>query len=59
MSAPQLMTPDQFLTHWQGHRRLTRRVLEAFPEEQLWSFSVGGMRPFGALVLEMLMICLL
>ncbi len=56
MSAPQLMTPDQFLAHWQGHRRLTRRVLEAFPEEQLWSFSVGGMRPFGALVLEMLMI---
>ena len=56
MSAPQLMTPDQFLAHWQGHRRLTRRVLEAFPEEQLWSFSVGCMRPFGALVLEMLMI---
>jgi len=56
MSAPQLITPDQFLEHWQGHRRLTRRVIEAFPEEQLWSFSVGGMRPFGALVLEMLMI---
>ncbi|MBL0178767.1 MAG: damage-inducible protein DinB [Gemmatimonadetes bacterium] len=56
MSEPHVISPDQLLEHWQGHRRLTRRVLEAFPEEQLWSFSVGGMRPFGALVMEMLMI---
>ncbi|HSJ12867.1 MAG TPA: DinB family protein [Longimicrobiales bacterium] len=40
--------------HWQGHRRLTRRVIEAFPEEQLTSFSLGGMRPFGEIVLELL-----
>lgn len=56
MSAPQVITPEQFLAHWQGHRRLTRRLIEAFPEDQLWSFSIGGMRPFGALVTEMLMI---
>jgi uncharacterized damage-inducible protein DinB len=42
------------LEHWQGHRRLTRRVIEAFPEDRLFSFSVGSMRPFGALALEML-----
>jgi len=42
------------LEHWQGHRRLTRRVIEAFPEEQLFSFSVGSMRPFGALAMEMI-----
>jgi uncharacterized damage-inducible protein DinB len=42
------------LTHWQGHRRLTRRVIDAFPEDQLFTFSVGGMRPFGALAMEML-----
>jgi uncharacterized damage-inducible protein DinB len=42
------------LAHWQGHRRLTRRVIEAFPEEQLFSFSIGSMRPFGAMALEML-----
>jgi uncharacterized damage-inducible protein DinB len=48
------VTPDGFLKHWQGHRRLTRRVIEAFPEDQLFTFSIGGMRPFGALTLEML-----
>ncbi|MCC6432993.1 MAG: DinB family protein [Gemmatimonadaceae bacterium] len=49
-----VITPTQFLAHWQGHRRLTRRVIEAFPADQLFSFSVGGMRTFGALANEML-----
>jgi uncharacterized damage-inducible protein DinB len=48
------VTTDAVLDHWQGHRRLTRRVIEAFPEDQLFTFSVGSMRPFGALALEML-----
>ena len=48
------ITPDALLEHWQGHRRLTRRVLDTFPEDQLFTFSVGGMRPFGALALEMI-----
>ena len=34
------------LEHWQGHRRLTRRVIEAFPEDKLFSYSFGGMRPY-------------
>ena len=42
------------LAHWQGHRGLTRRVIEAFPEDQLFTFSLGGMRPFGLLAQEML-----
>ena len=54
MSAPQVITPEQFLAHWQGHRRLTRRLIEAFPEDQLWSFSIGGMRSFGVLVRELI-----
>ena len=45
---------DALLAHWQGHRRLTRRVIETFPEDKLFTFSLGGMRPFGALALEML-----
>ena len=45
---------DGLLAHWQGHRRLTRRVIEAFPDDRLFAFSVGGMRPFGALAMEML-----
>ena len=48
------MTPDALLSHWQGHRRLTRRVIDAFPEDKLFTFPVGGMRPFGMLALEML-----
>jgi uncharacterized damage-inducible protein DinB len=48
------ISPDALLSHWQGHRRLTRRMIEAFPEDKLFSFSVGGMRPFGELVMEML-----
>ena len=53
--APSFITADALLEHWQGHRRLTRRVIDAFPEDQLFTFSIGGMRPFGALALEMLM----
>jgi uncharacterized damage-inducible protein DinB len=48
------ITPDALLAHWQGHRRLSRRVINAFPDDKLFTFSVGGMRPFGALALEML-----
>ena len=27
------ITPEGLLEHWQGHRRLTRRVIAAFPED--------------------------
>jgi uncharacterized damage-inducible protein DinB len=49
-----VITPDQLLEHWQGHRRLTRRMIDAFPEDSLFNFSIGGMRPFAALALEMI-----
>jgi uncharacterized damage-inducible protein DinB len=49
-----VITPEALLEHWQGHRRLTRRLIEAFPEDQLFTYSIGGMRPFGALALEMI-----
>lgn len=42
------------LAHWQGHRRLTRRVITAFPGDQLFTFSLGGMRTFGEMALEMI-----
>ena len=48
------ITPSALLEHWQGHRRLTRRVIDAFTDDQLFTFSVGGMRPFGELALEMI-----
>lgn len=49
-----IVTPETLLEHWQGHRRLTRRVIEAFPEDKLFHFSVGGMRPFAELAKEFL-----
>ena len=50
--AVSFITPDALLSHWQAHRRLTRRVIQAFPDDKLFTFSRGGMRPFGALALE-------
>lgn len=49
-----ILNSEALLAHWQGHRRLTRRVIEAFPEDKLFSFSVGGMRPFSEMVKEFL-----
>ena len=51
-SLDQVITPEYLLQHWQGHRRLTRKVIEAFPEEALFSYSIGGMRPFAEMVME-------
>lgn len=48
-----LITLPELLVHWQGHRGLTRRVLEAFPDDQLYTFSIGGMRTYAALTMEM------
>jgi uncharacterized damage-inducible protein DinB len=49
-----VFTPQQLLTHWQGHRGLTRKMIEAFPEDKLFTHSIGGMRPFSDLVYEFL-----
>ena len=48
------ISPEATLTHWQAHRRLSRRTIAAFPEDKLFEFSVGGMRTFGDLAREML-----
>ena len=54
-SAPGFVFPlDALLEHWQGHRRVTRRVIEAFPDDQLFTCSIGGMRPFSAMAMEMI-----
>jgi uncharacterized damage-inducible protein DinB len=49
-----VITPEQFLKHWQGHRGLTRRAIAAFPDDKLFTFSIGGMRPFSAFAMECL-----
>ncbi len=50
--APTIITSQQFLESWQGHRALTRRTIDAFPEDKLFTYAVGGMRPFSDLALE-------
>ena len=52
----QVMSPEQFLEHYQGHRRLTKKVIEAFPEKEFFNYSIGGMRPFSEMVKELLAI---
>jgi uncharacterized damage-inducible protein DinB len=49
-----VISQEEMLEHWQGHRRLTRKLIEVYPEDQLFTYSIGGMRPFAQLVLEML-----
>lgn len=53
MNTPFFST-DEFLVYWQRHRALTRRVIEAFPEDKLFTHSIGGMRSFGELALELI-----
>jgi uncharacterized damage-inducible protein DinB len=55
-SAFSFIPADALLEHWQGHRRLTRRVIDAFPEDQLFAFSIGSMRPFGLMAMELIRI---
>jgi hypothetical protein len=47
-----VITPEALLEHWQGHRRLTRRVIDTFPEDKLFTFSIGSMRPFSEMAME-------
>jgi len=50
----QVITPSELLAHWQGHRSLTRKVIEAFPEKEFFNHSIGGMRPFAEMTMELL-----
>lgn len=49
-----IITPEIMLEHWQGHRRLTRNVIIAFPEDKLFKYSIGGMRPFADMAKELI-----
>lgn len=51
-----IIEPSELLAHWQGHRRLTRKLIQAFPEKELFEFSIGGMRPFSGMAIELLAI---
>lgn len=50
----ELLTLEHFYTHWQGHRNLTLRTVEAFPEDKLFSYNVEPLRSFGKMMIEVL-----
>jgi uncharacterized damage-inducible protein DinB len=52
----QIISSEDLLKHWQGHRSLTRRLIERFPEKEFFEFSIGGMRTFSELTSELLAI---
>lgn len=51
-----ILTNEELLKAWQGHRNLTRKVIEKFPENELFNYSIGGMRSFADMVKELLSI---
>ncbi len=52
----QVISPRKLLKHWQGHRTLTRRIIEKFPEQDFLEFSIAGMRTPAQLTAELLSI---
>lgn len=51
-----IITPQDLLKHWQGHRTLTRNLIELFPEKDFFEFSIAGMRTFSKIADELLAI---
>ena len=49
-----IITPEELASHWKGHRGLTRKLIEVFPEKEFFEFSIGGMRPAAQLIQEMM-----
>jgi uncharacterized damage-inducible protein DinB len=56
MTTTEIISKDALLKHWLGHRKLTRKVIDAFPEKDFFEFSIGGMRTFAQLASELLAI---
>lgn len=52
----QLISKEELIIHWQGHRMLTRKLIEAFPEKELFNYTIGGMRSFSQMAMELLAI---
>ena len=50
----ELLAPEALLTNFKDARTLTRKVIEAFPEKDLFEFSIANLRPFSGMVEEFL-----
>lgn len=49
-----VLTAEQIFAHWQGHRNLTRKTIEVFPENEFFNHTIGGMRIFAGQVMEII-----
>ncbi|MDQ1152579.1 MULTISPECIES: DinB family protein [Sphingobacterium] len=49
-----IISKQELLEHWLGHRKLTRQTIEKFPEEELFHYKVEGMRTFADMLKELL-----
>ena len=56
MDTVAIISKEELLKHWLGHRNLTRRTIEKFPENELFTFSLHGMRTFGEMANELISI---
>ncbi|PYE53631.1 DinB family protein [Deinococcus yavapaiensis] len=53
MTSTVSLSQQALLDYWLGHRVLTRRTIEAFPDEALFSFKpTSTLRSFGEMMLE-------
>lgn len=48
------ITPEVMLEYWMDERLQTRQLIESFPEDHLFFYSLNGMRPFAELALEII-----
>ena len=53
-TAQPIITSSELLDSWLGHRRVTRRLIEAFPEDSLFHYNIGGMRTFAHMAKEIM-----
>ncbi|UIR57716.1 damage-inducible protein DinB [Sphingobacterium sp. SRCM116780] len=56
MNTIAVITKEELLKYWLGHRNLTKRVIEKFPEDKLFTFSLANMRTFGEMANELIAI---
>jgi uncharacterized damage-inducible protein DinB len=54
ITKPAAISTDILLEQWLGHRKVTRKLIEAFPEDKMFTYSIGGMRTFAQLMAEIL-----
>jgi uncharacterized damage-inducible protein DinB len=54
VTSREIVSLEGLMKHWQGHRLLTRKLIELYPEDQFYSFSIGGMRTCADLVMEII-----